>query len=549
MVDIVVNVGLADCILIVLLGIGILLVVVAEVNAVVDGGKDIRQHDMLGDKVILTCDKHVFKLFPFKSHIKDLLKYGIVYLFVKTAFLGIKAKEAGGVNKEVGEHYLLLVLHLALVVLATDNDLYLINTAVFNGAGLLAGNNVTLGGKKLARVGIDNVAKRGLTLNARTKSQLLAELIAAHSGKIVALMVKEGVAYALLHGLHGSVFTGTQLLVHLGKTVHMAGNGRIALLVTLECKTEYIADIYLIVICLGAGGLARIVTKSTYDLLVGAHICAQSAKKGGDGGLTRTVHLYLEDVLLVDLVLQPGTAVRYKRSGILLLLGSVDLLKIYTGATYQLAGNNTLGAVYNERTGRSHKGEITHKDVLLDDVAYGSVLIFDRQAHSDLHRSGIGSVALLALFYGILGLKALNTVAELVVFLLIVHGSRKLFFVMLFLFLLGFVGSFNNYRLTVNTLKVAGKKLKLHILRKIVNGRKILDDAAELGSYEVLERVLLDLNKIAYLLACGDTGKTLSGAFSHLHFVKHTFTLPYNIVPYSEKVGSAQISLAFFTLM
>ena len=84
-----------------------------------------------------------------------------------------------------------------------------------------------------------------------------------------------------------------------------------------------------------------------------------------------------------------------------MLVGLIHIVGIiHTGRADDLRNDDTLSAVNDEGAAVGHNGEITHKDILLFDFLGLGVA----QPHTDLDGLCIGSVPLLALLNGVLGL-------------------------------------------------------------------------------------------------------------------------------------------------
>ena len=84
-----------------------------------------------------------------------------------------------------------------------------------------------------------------------------------------------------------------------------------------------------------------------------------------------------------------------------MLLSLIHLVTIvHTGAADDLRNDDTLSTVDHKGASLRHNGEVSHEDVLLLDLLGLGVA----QAHPYLNGTGIGSIPLLALFDGILGL-------------------------------------------------------------------------------------------------------------------------------------------------
>ena len=117
--------------------------------------------------------------------------------------------------------------------------------------------------------------------------------------------------------------------------------------------------------------------------------------------LALAVDADVDDALLVDLELEPRAAARDHLGADDVLLGRrlvrVDV-EVDARRPHELAHDDPLGAVDDERAARRHHGEVTHEDGLLLDLTGARV----HEAGGDEERAGEGHVALAALVLGVL---------------------------------------------------------------------------------------------------------------------------------------------------
>src|SRR5208282_877672 len=127
------------------------------------------------------------------------------------------------------------------------------------------------------------------------------------------------------------------------------------------------------------------------------------------------VDAYVQNVLLVVFELHPRTAIRDDLSQEVRAVRR--RLKEHTGRAVQLADNDALGSINNERAVLSHQGNVAEENLLLLDVANGTIagfiLIPDGEPHRDLERSGVGHAALFAFRHVVLQLQS-DRIAALV---------------------------------------------------------------------------------------------------------------------------------------
>src|SRR5690606_3075670 len=122
--------------------------------------------------------------------------------------------------------------------------------------------------------------------------------------------------------------------------------------------------------------------------------------------LPAPVDAHVENVLVVELEVEPGAAIRDDTSAVQELARGVALAPIVVeeGArrAVELADDDTLGAVDDERAVLRHPRDLAAVDVLLLHVADGLragllVLVPDDEAHRHLHGGGVGHPPLTAL--------------------------------------------------------------------------------------------------------------------------------------------------------
>ena len=134
----------------------------------------------------------------------------------------------------------------------------------------------------------------------------------------------------------------------------------------------------------------------------------------------------------------------------------------------QLADDDALAAVDDERAVLRHQREVAHKDFAFLDLA-GLVV---GQADQHLERRGIGHIALAALRQRVLGRLVQRVIDE----------------------------------------------LELQVAIKIINRRNVIEDLAEILLEKTLVRILLNLDQIGHLHNFFDAGEGLAdSALSKLH--------------------------------
>jgi hypothetical protein len=146
------------------------------------------------------------------------------------------------------------------------------------------------------------------------------------------------------------------------------------------------------------------------EQLLGAQ--AEGAQEHGRVELTSAVDADVDVVLVVELEVEPRTAVGDHAGGEQLLAGAVGLALVvieeHTWGAVQLRDHDALGAVDDEGAVRRHQRDLTEVDLLLLDVAdrLGAGLVVDvpdHQANDDLDRGREGHATGAALVLVVLG--------------------------------------------------------------------------------------------------------------------------------------------------
>ena len=235
-------------------------------------------------------------------------------------------------------------------------------------------------GQQVAKGGNDVLVGKDGDILGGVQTELLVDLIAANTSKVVALRVEQQALEQAAGSIHGGRLARTQATVDLDEGV-LASKGGIAL----------------------DGALDDVgVTQQLVDIVVG-HSDTQGAQEHGGRLLALTVDGNHELVALVNLELEPGAAGRDD-------LRLVDLLAaIHLGAVVhargadQLGDDDALGAVDDEGALIGHHGEVAHEDELLFDLA--GLLV--GKTNVGQKRRLIGHILLAALLHGVGGVAEL----------------------------------------------------------------------------------------------------------------------------------------------
>ena len=163
---------------------------VAHAEKIAYGGGYIIGDDMAGYKVVHPGLQELLELLLFHvpRFLQKLHEGGVMYLLVQTGLFGIELQVALSVHEQVAEY-----LYPGAV---GRYDVYAVYAGVFDCLGGLAAYYFSLSGKYLAGAGSYDVFRRSKAVEARGDGEFFIKLIAAHSGKVVALVKKQGVQQA-----------------------------------------------------------------------------------------------------------------------------------------------------------------------------------------------------------------------------------------------------------------------------------------------------------------------------------------------------------------
>ena len=433
---------------------------VGQVQQVADGGHDIVNQDVLGHQrgeiLVQQADLRQLVHALLLGGLQELLEGRQVNHLVDAGLFNfLFAQPRGRVHEIVADD----ANH---AILQTEVDV--VHTRILN----LLGQRVGLGGRNplarrddhLARGRVDDVLIDHVAADARRNRQLLVVLIAAHAHHVVALRVEEGRVEQLLGGIDRADLARTQAAID----VHQAAFLALDLVAAAGAAGAVVAAV-----ALHGGFELFVVAQKLTNLLVAA--VAQRAQQAGHGQLAGAVNAHPDHVVGVDFVLQPRAAARDHLRIKQVLAGLVDAFAvIYAGAAHELADDDALAAVDDERAVFGHQREIAHE--------YFGFLHFARlvigQANEHLERRCVGHIALATFFQRILRRFIQRIIDE----------------------------------------------LQLQIAVKIINRRNIVENLAQILLQETLVRILLNLDQVGHLHHFVNGGKALANpALSHIDVV------------------------------
>ena len=181
---------------------------------------------------------------------------------------------------------------------------------------------------------------------AGVQAELLVDLVAAHPGQVVALLLEEQVLQQGLRGLLGRRLARTQLAVDIQQRLVGACG-----VVLLQGRHHDLGE-----------------AEPLGDLLGGP---AQRLQQHGDRLTTLAVDAHTDGVALVDVELQPRAAAGDHLDAVQRLVSRLvaGLVEIDTGRPDQLADDDPLGAVDDEGALLGHHREVAHEHRLALDLA------------------------------------------------------------------------------------------------------------------------------------------------------------------------------------
>ena len=215
-------------------------------------------------------------------------------------------------------------------------------------------------------------------------AQLLRDLVATDLGHVVALRVEEEVLEQRAGGVGGGRLARSELPVDVDER----GVGVFGV-VLLERVAHRVVRV------------ALRIEDQVEQFLVGLAE-AQRLQQHGDRLLALAVDADVDDILLVDLELEPRATARDHLGVDDVLLGrglvGVDP-EVDARRPHELRHHDALGAVDDERAALGHHGEVAHEDGLLLDLTRLGV----HEPRGDEQRARVGHVARAAVVLGVLG--------------------------------------------------------------------------------------------------------------------------------------------------
>ena len=346
--------------------------VVVEVDQIVDGGEDIVNGDMLGDQFSSTVTDGFLHSIQIGAGLQNLLEHREAHLLVDAQLLTVKGHEILDIHHAVGDDLTFQIIHL---------DKNGIHTGAFDGFGILPAQTGSRVEEQLPGEGIDDRTGEHLTHQAVGDGKFFVVFIASYPGKIITLGIEEQSVQMGLSAFHRGGLAGAQLTADFHQSILGIAVFRLFLL--------------------DGGEDLHVLGKESLDLLVGTQ--SQRTDKGGDGDLSVFIDSYINHVVDVGLIFQPGAPIGDYGGGIQLLTGFlvVGHSIINTRRTNQLRHNSTLCTVDDKGAGIGHQRKIAHINVFLHFDLAGFLV---EQSGTDLERRSIGDFASLALLHTILRL-------------------------------------------------------------------------------------------------------------------------------------------------
>ena len=349
---------------------------VVQADAVAHGRHNVVHNDVLGHQVADVEADGLLQRLLIGIFLDQTLEGGNVHLFGNAHAGGIEIQEGGSVGKIVADD---LDVEAAALVFGVQH--HAVDARPLNLIGQLAGNRLARGSQNLAGLGMHDVLRRDAARDARGKRQLLVELIATDLGQIVSLGIEQQTADQGIGAVDCRGLAGTQLFIDLEQTCFHALGG-----IALQRRLQVLFR-----------------AQQVGDFVVGA--VADGAQQYGHGQLARAVDAHPHHVVGIGFVFQPGAAAGDDGSGIERLAGLINGLGIVNaGGANQLGDNDTLRAVDDEGTRIGHLRQFGHENALFFLAGHlhsplAGLLV--EELGVNVEPSGVGIVALLALFFGI----------------------------------------------------------------------------------------------------------------------------------------------------
>ena len=226
---------------------------------------------------------------------------------------------------------------------------------------------------------------RELDAHARGDAvELLVELVAADPAEVVAPEVEEQALDQLAGVVAGGRVARAQLLVDLDQRLV----GRLGEVLVERVRDERVLGV----------GVDR--TEQPGDLVVG--LVADRAEQGRRRDLALAVDLDPQLVLVVGLELEPGAAVRddLGREQHPARRRILELAVVHAGRAHELADDDALGAVDDERPHVRHPRVVAHVDALALDLARLLDQELDVHVQRPAEREVLGPALLLGVLRG-----------------------------------------------------------------------------------------------------------------------------------------------------
>ena len=316
---------------------------------VANGRYDIVDSDVLDNEAVSVDGllNSFFKLFERRIFFHHLLEDGIVYSLFDAELLGVAVYvtrplarslvESSEVNGVVADN-------LEFTFFLSNVDF--VDTCILD---LHSGSFVHYFArtcKNFARLLVYDVSRESLSRNSRSKAEFFIELISADAHKVVLVLVEENSVYKLGDTLGRRNFTGTQTLVKLD---HRFLFGLGVVLCESVCDNLVAAE-------------------QLNDFFVSAE--TERTEQYGSKHFTVTVNVDPKYAVGILLEFQPRASVRSYNRLESLYAGLVHFTRaVNTGTSYQLADDNSLCTVDDERAVVRNDRQFAHKYVLFGDFA------------------------------------------------------------------------------------------------------------------------------------------------------------------------------------
>jgi len=219
------------------------------------------------------------------------------------------------------------------------------NCSILDFSRFFLGQRNTGLGNNFTAFHINCIFGQSKTGDTIAKCKFFIKFITSYFSQIVSSHIKEHTINKALGTIDGKWLARTQFFVQFQKTI----------LIILRSVFRKTCNNF------------WFFTEQIQDLLVCSD--TEGTDQHCDRHFTVTVYTYIENVIGICLILKPCTTVWNDRSRIQFLTNLIMCNAIIDSRrTNQLAYDNTLSTIDNKSTGRRHKRQVAHENIMLTDL-------------------------------------------------------------------------------------------------------------------------------------------------------------------------------------